>query len=423
MYFSYSRFWNFLICAFSKFGVRKHDKDKYVCSKIKFEERRIMNYRNINNCTQRQFDAVMKRECISVSDYYDKPITYDVFFRKNNRGTNPQGKVRIFYSQSTPINIGTVFVLKDIPYVVISRDGDEGEVYYTSMAVKCDTSLTTYVSGEGYITVPFITISDKYTLQNGSTISLISGNANCYTGLNKYSQNIAINDTFYNYGGYYKVGNFFWNNGLCYIYMSREATPADSYTLTYDGETTIDMSTVSTYQLSYLALNNTSIVENPTLTYVSSNTDVVTVDDTGLVTFLASGSTTITATWVDGDNTTCSTVITVTNGEDNVEGGDTPTVTLAITGNKELKYGFSRTYKAVYSDADSNDVSANYTTVWTVTPNGFDASEIGVEEDGNSITLLVENEDLIDSTITLSAVDADGLFTPASIEITIIDIF
>lgn len=172
-----------------------------------------------------------------------------------------QEYLQIRGGEDTPINIGTTFVLKGNPYVVISRDGDEGEVYYTSMAVKCDTSLTTYVNGEGYITVPFITISDKYTLQNGSTISLISGNANCYTGLNKYSQNIAINDTFYNYGGYYKVGNIFWNNGLCYIYMSREAMPNDSYTLTYDGDTTIDISTTSTYQLSYLALNNTSIVD------------------------------------------------------------------------------------------------------------------------------------------------------------------
>ncbi len=379
-----------------------------------------MNYRSINNCTQRQFDAVMKRECITVSDYYDQSITYDVFFRKNNRGTNPQGKVRIFYSQSTPINIGTTFVLKDIPYVVISRDGDEGEVYYTSMAVKCDTSLTTYVSGEGYITVPFITISDKYTLQNGSTISLISGNANCYTGLNKYSQSIEVNDTFYNYGGYYKVGNYFWNNGLCYIYMSREATPADSYTLTYDGDTSFDMSTLDTYQLSYLAMNNLTPVESPTLTYVSSNTEVATVDNDGLITFLASGSTTITTTWTDGDNVTCVTEITVTNGE---EAEPTPTVTMSISGNTDLKVGFSRSYKAIYTDADSNDVSADYTTVWTVTPNDFDASEISIEEDGNTIKLLVENEDMIDKTIALTATDADGLFVPATVTITVVSVF
>ena len=381
-----------------------------------------MNRGNINFATKRQFDTVLKKEGITLTDYYDN-TEYVVFFRKTNRGTNPQGKVRIFYSQDTPINIGTTFLLKGNPYVVISRDGDESEIYYTSIAMKCDTSLTTYVDGEGYITVPFVTVSDKYTLQNNSTISLISGTANCYTGLNKYSQSVAINDTFYNYGGYYKVGNYFWNNGLCYIYMTREATPADSYTLTYDGDTSLDMSTMDTYQLSYLALNNYAIVESPTLTYVSSNTDVATVDENGLLTILSTGETTITATWND---TSCSTVITVTNGEDSGEDDtptDTPTVTMAISGNTSLKYGFSRTYTVTYTDANSNDISANYTTVWTVTPNGFDASEISIEENGNEISLLVENEELIGYTITLSAVDADGLFTPASIEITIADLF
>lgn len=88
-----------------------------------------MNRGNIMLATKRQFDAVLKKEGIILTDYYDKDTTYLVFFRKNNRGNNPQGKVRIFYSQDTPINIGTVFVLKDIPYVVISRDGDESEIY------------------------------------------------------------------------------------------------------------------------------------------------------------------------------------------------------------------------------------------------------------------------------------------------------
>lgn len=387
-----------------------------------------MDYRAIKNCTQRQFDTVMKRENITLTDYYDKDTTYLVFFRKNNRGTNPQGKVRIFYSQDVPINIGTTFVLKDTPYVVISRDGDESDVYYTSVAVKCDSTLTVYVSGEGYVTVPFVTMNEAYSTQENTVISLVDGTANCYTGLNKYSQDIEVNDTFYAYGGYYKVSNYFWNNGLCYIYMTREAMREDSYTLTYDGDTSFDMDITSTYQLSYLAMNNLSIVDNPTLTYVSSNTDVATVDENGLMTILSTGETTITATWTDGDNATCSTVITITNGEDSGSGDDsgstdTPTVTMAVTGNSNLKCGLSRVYKAVYSDADSNDVTANYTTVWTVTPNGFNASEIQTEEGTNTIKLLVENEDMIGETFTLTASDIDGLFTPASIEITIIDMW
>lgn len=386
-----------------------------------------MNRGNINFATKRQFDTVLKKEGITLTDYYDSSITYNVFFRKNNRGTNPQGKVRIFYSQDTPINIGTTFVLKDIPYVVISRDGDEGEVYYTSMAMRCDTSLTTYVDGEGYITVPFVTVTDKYTLTNNSTISMISGTANCYTGLNKYSKNIEVNDNFYNYGGYYKVGNYFWNNGLCYIYMTREAKPQDNYTLTYDGETSFDMSAVSTYQLSYLALNNYNIVENPELTYVSSNTDVATVNDNGLVTFVGAGKTTITATWTDGNDTTCQTEITVTSGTVN----PTPTSeTLVVTykGAQTLKIGGSaKTVTANYSDSDGNDISTNYTTVWTLTSDDFDADDESLLErtiTDNVIKLKVpDNDSMLNTQVTVTAVDADGLFTPSSVTFDIVSMF
>lgn len=146
------------------------------------------------------------------------------------------------------------------------------------------------------------------------------------------------------------------------------------------------------------------------------------VDENGLMTILSTGETTITAYWND---TSCSTVITVTNGEDSGDSGttDTPTVTMVISGNKNLKVGFSRTYTVTYTDANSNDISANYTTVWSLASDDFDISEISVTENGNEISLLCKNEDLVDYTITLTASDADGLFTPASIEITVIEMF
>ena len=47
---------------------------------------------NIANINQRQFDNTMQREGIIVTDYYDTLKEYEVFFRRNNRGTTPQGK-------------------------------------------------------------------------------------------------------------------------------------------------------------------------------------------------------------------------------------------------------------------------------------------------------------------------------------------
>ena len=273
-----------------------------------------MNYSNIKNFNQRQFNATMKRECITVSDYYDRTKTYDVFFRRSRRGSNSNGKVRIYFSQDTPIDIGTMFVLKDDTYVVTSRDGDESDIFYTSIAVKCDTSFTVFSNAENrYVSIPFVTLSDKFTLSSNSTVSMISGSVVIYTGDNPYSREVELNETYYNYGGYYKVGNTFYNNGLAYVYMTREAKPEDRYTLSYNGVTSLDMKDATTYQLSYTAIKNDVPVDSPTLTYVSSDNTIATVDGNGLLTLLATGNVTITTTWTDGNNTTCETTIAITN--------------------------------------------------------------------------------------------------------------
>lgn len=376
-----------------------------------------MNYSNIKNCNQRQFNATMKRECITVSDYYDRNKTYDVFFRRSRRGSNPNGKVRIYFSQDTPIDIGTTFVLKDKPYVVISRDGDESDVFYTSMAVKCDTSFNVHISGKGYVSVPFVTLSDKYTLASNSSLSMVSGSVVVYTGDNLYSREVEVNENYYNYGGYYKVGNRFFNNGLAYVYMTREAMPTDRYVLSYTGVTSLDMKDATTYQLSYTAIKNDVVVDSPALSYVSSDDTIATVDATGLMTLLKQGSVTITATWIDGNNTTCETTIDISNS------GVVPTTgTLTISGRTELRYGTSRKYTAKYTDANGNDVSSNYTSVWTITNATFDTSKLTQTVNGNQITLSFDDDTLLGETFTLNVVDTDGTFTPATMNITLIDV-
>ena len=376
-----------------------------------------MNYSNIKNCNQRQFNATMKRECITVSDYYDRNKTYDVFFRRSKRGSNSNGKVRIYFSQDTPIDIGTMFVLKDDTYVVTSRDGDESDVFYTSIAVKCDTSFTVFSNAENrYVSIPFVTLSDKFTLSSNSTISMVSGAVVIYTGDNPYSREVELNETYYNYGGYYKVRNTFYNNGLAYVYMTREAKPADRYTLSYNGVTSLDMKDTTTYQLSYTAIKNDVPVDSPTLTYVSSNNTIATVDDTGLMTLLKKGNVTITATWTDGKNTTCETTIAITNS--GVEPEPTPTTdTVTISGNRKLYWDSNRKYTAKYTDANGNDVSSKYTSVWTITNATFDTSKLTQTVNGNQITLYYSDDNLVGESFTLNVVDSDGKVTPATIDI------
>lgn len=102
------------------------------------------------------------------------------------------------------------------------------------------------------------------------------------------------------------------------------------------------------------------------------------------------------------------------------------TVSLAITGNASLKCGFSRTYKAVYTDSTSTDVTSNYTTTWTVTPTSSTIKTSDIQLDtstANQVKIMVENEDLVDETFTLTATPSDASISPASIEITVISTF
>ena len=377
-----------------------------------------MNYNNIRNCNQRQFDAVMKRECIAVTDYYDSGKSYNVFFRRNNKGTTPQGKLRFYYAQDTSIAIGTIFTLKGIHYLVTSQDANESDVYHTSIAVRCDTALNVPVNTGGVVTVPCVTIKNEYTLSQSSSVNLVDGSITVYTGDNPYTRNIAINDGYYNFGGYYKVANTVYNDGLAYVYMTKEATPqSDNFLLTYNGVTSVDMAESSTYQLSYTATKNGTVVESPTLSYISNNDGVATVDSNGLLSFISTGTVSITATWTDGGNATCTTTFTVTNS------GDIPPATVGtvtISGRTDLMNTYSRTYTATYTDVDGNDVSSNYNSVWSVEAD-FDTSNLVLDTSTqNKVTISVDNEDLVNSSFTLKVVDREGLYTPAVLEITIV---
>ena len=375
-----------------------------------------MNFSNIFNMNKRQFVSTMKREGITVTDYYDSNKSYDVFFRRNNRSTVPQGKIRFYYAQETAISIGTIIVLKGVPYLVISQDGIESDVYYTSIAIKCDTTFNVYSNTEGrYVTVPCAVISDKYTLTNNSVISMVSGSVTVYTGDNSYARDMKINNGYFNFGGYYKVGNVFYNNGLAYVYMTREAMPTDNtYSLSYNGTTSLNMSNTTTYQLSYTAIKNDTVVDNPILSYSSSDTSIATVDDTGLMTMLKVGNVKITTTWTDGDNVTCETIIAISNGDDvPVQVGN-----LHINGILNLKCGWNRTLTAVYTDVDGNDVSSNYTSVWTITDANFDIEKLTQTVDGNKLILKYEDESLIGKTFKVNVVDSENIYTPASVTMT-----
>ena len=254
-----------------------------------------MNRSNIFGSTKRQFINTMKRECITVTDFFDSNISYDVFFRRSNRGSNSQGKLRLFYAKNTPIHIGTIITLNGEKYIVTSQDGIESDIYFTSLAVKCDVTFV-IPNGDTYNDLPFTVVTDKFTVDHG-TISIVAGTVVMYTKDCELARSISVNDGYYAFGGYYKVGNNFFNNGLAYFYLERQAMPKDDYNLQYAGVGTINMKSTVTYQLKFLATNNGAAVLDPTIQYSVTPAELASVDNNGVLTLKNTGTITVTASW------------------------------------------------------------------------------------------------------------------------------
>ena len=331
-----------------------------------------MNYSKVLCSTKKQFDYTMNRERIVVTDYFDSNITYEVFFRRNNRGTNPDGKVKLYYAKETPIQIGTIFVLKGEIYIVTSKDGIESDIFFTSMAIRCDVTFVVKYNGE-YKDIPLTVVSDKMTVNHGSIFNVVSGSVVMYTQDNDIARNIAINNEYYAFGGYYKVGNNFFNNGLAYFYLERQQMPQDDYKITYNGVTSFDIKDSTTYQLSYTVTNNGNVVKNPTIHYSSSDETIATVDSNGLMTMLKEGTVDITARYSTASVTT---TMTITNSS-------TPSVdyTMEIYSSLyELKVGGSyRGMEVKYYNSEGTDITtetiANKTKadyVWSAWCEGVD---------------------------------------------------
>ena len=248
----------------------------------------------------RKFEQQLQRESTTVSDYFNDTITCKMLFRRTNRGTNPQGKLHCYFKQTEPIGIGSVIVMKGQPYVIISdKDFDESNAVYSAIAKK--TNVT--ING-----IPFVVDTATYGESQGTIFTQVDGDVIIYTGFNTITSKIKVNDHINAFGNSYQVSNRFVKENILYVHIKQTTTIPDNYKITYNGVTSFDLNDSTTYQLSYTVTNNGSVVENPTITYSSSDETIATVDSNGLMTMLKEGSVNITATYSDASVTTTMTI-------------------------------------------------------------------------------------------------------------------
>lgn len=256
----------------------------------------------------RKFEEQLQREHTTVSDFFDNTKTCEMLFRRTNRGTNPQGKLHCYFKQTEPFGIGSVIVMKGQPYVIISdKDFDESNAVYSAIAKK--TNVT--ING-----IPFVVDTATYGESQGTIFTQVDGDVIIYTGYNTITSKIKVNDHINAFGNSYQVSNKFVKENILYVHIKQTTAVPDHYEIVYNGVTSFDINDGTTYQLSYTVTNNGNVVNNPTITYSSSDETVATVDSNGLMTMLKDGSVDITATAYD---TSVTTAMTITNSSQSVD--------------------------------------------------------------------------------------------------------
>ena len=312
----------------------------------------------------RKFEQQLQRESTTVSDFFDNSKTCEMLFRRTNRGTNPQGKLHCYFKQTEPLGIGSVIVMKGQPYVIISdKDFDESNAVYSAIAKK--TNVT--ING-----IPFVVDTATYGESQGTIFTQVDGDVIIYTGYNTITNKIKVNDRINAFGNSYEVINRFVKENILYVHIKQTTAVPDHYEIIYNGVVSFDINDGTTYQLSYTVTNNGNVVNNPTITYSSSDETIATVDSNGLMTMLKEGSVDITAT---AYGTSVTTAMTISDKSPSVD------YTISITTSTDT-ITLGRSYKTLtcrFADKDGQDITstviANMTTadfVWTCFVDGVD---------------------------------------------------
>lgn len=346
-----------------------------------------MNYRDIKRTTQKQFDETLRKEGFIVTDFFTGQ-SYYVFFRKVEHNDATTSKLRGYYSQSTPIQKGTLVNFKGSTYVVINQDAIESEVYYTSTFVRCNVPLT--ISGKS---VPFVCNTPNLSTM-GSFIKTLGGFLSMFTADTSDARKMRINDNYIIGGRTWKVVNSVYIEGLYYAYLEMTTDVAD-YSVAWTGAYQYDMNTSTTVANQFVAMNGSAVDPEAVLTYTSSDPTVATIDANGTIHLLHTGTVSFTAVWAAHNKQDTAEITVIDSG-----GDPSQQFTCTITYNglsPDVKVGGSfKKYTAKFYDYHGQEASFQSGGVWKVEMRVGSSSFVDVE---NIVTIerYADNPSVLDA--------------------------
>lgn len=251
---------------------------------------------NIKQLNERQFARALSREGKTIVEF-PSGKEYQVFFSKS-RSNDMQEKIKISYTQDCELQKGSIIRYKDNYYILINKNNVESDVFCSSTGVKCNDIWN--INGEiipvvcGNLSSYNPRVGTEFT-DGESTI----GNITIYTSSNTKAKDIVPGDINFCCEDHYHIVNRFLIDGLLYLYMQRETLIGEDELQYVDQIYTFDCGKDIQLHIGRIMKNEEGKIigrylQNSEYTYTSSNEEVATVTNTGLLSTHDYGVTTIT---------------------------------------------------------------------------------------------------------------------------------
>lgn len=344
------------------------------------------------------FNDTMLREGRTVTAY-TSGNEFQAFMRRNDDGNNFEDRITLYYSVTAPVMQGSLISYGNKIYILVNRETEENNCYYKSSGLACNGMIT--LNNGDVAGVPCYAYNMNGSLiDENQVISVIDGNMEFITESNSLSRKIEIGNRFNEFGRTFKVNNIYYKDGILHLVteVATDEAPMEHLNIIIDGLTEEYYNIGDTVQLgATLYINN--IITIGTVTWESTNPSVATIDGVGNVSFAANGSVAFKAYWVEKNTQNTTNIIGV---------GTTDVYTAAISGNRNLKVGFSRTYTVNFRDRNDNPIDwKDINFSWNIVSD-FN-NKFTWCDNGNSVELLVDDEELIGSSFLLQILINDSM--------------
>ncbi len=299
------------------------------------------------------FQTFMRSEKQIVYDYWTN-APYEVFFRENKVANQHVDYSSIYYSCQTPIHEGMLLFACGQVYLCLNQQAVENPIYRMSDLARCNATIDIFSNGRELVIPAFAgTLLSPYGSYSGNMISTMSGNIEFLSQLNEQTENIKVGSKFSTMGNSYSVRNLLLDQGVLHIFSQTEqGAPAPTYSLELNLDSEYEKDTTATLTAIPKRIQDgrTDIVQNAVIIWESSNTDIVTIDETGLASFIGAGECEIVAIWREHNLATTGIIKVV------AENVKIATITPA-NGQAVIKQGGRANFNAAFYDDEIADTS------------------------------------------------------------------